>query len=384
MQQAQLPPVGFQTEILFGDKPYMKPLYDSGFLDCSDDEACQMLADIEKGVFDWINAKSFLDKYPRLPVHNSFSQTIWQCCPGLRESDFAECKRLIVDNRITKLDYIRCEVKTLVAMRYLYLLCFQTIDNPPGNSQKVECCLLLLEAVSRYVETAGQGIDRYYNFLNPVLEYIHSSLQRDDFGGVSPDDKIQRRIKRPMVRSFPLADVFPGFMAQYDSKYKRYNVSTKPHKTIDATDSASSNGAFAPWWKVECCWESVQLDYRCYCRSLDLPKDLKDTLVQADAVQLAGFLIDNLDLRLNKAVEGTVPVLSARNGLVSWSARKIVQAEYLCLFRDLLQNKQFRICPICKLVFTVQGRGVTRVYCNNHTRNQIEYYKRRISKPHAE
>ena len=203
----------------------------------------------------------------------------------------------------------------------------------------------------------------------------------DGSGDIKSDDEIKRKIrftiKCPRFRAFPLADVFPGFVTKYEPKYKRYDVSTKPHKTMKATEASHSNGPFAPWWTVESCRESVQLDYRIYCRSLDLPEEIKDILVKADSVRLAGFIIDNLDPRLNKAVENTVPVLSARKGLVSWSSRSLLRAEYLCLFRDLISSKQYRICPICKSIFLVEGRGVTRMYCKNHNRNQIDYFNRR-------
>lgn len=380
MIQSQFPPVGFQAEILFGGQPYTTPLYESGFLNCSDEDACQMLAEKDNcGRKNKTAAERYLCKCIPSPPRYSIVHTLRRCCPELSESVYEECCRIIDDNVLTELEYMRCEIRTLVAMRYLYLLCLQTIKDQSDVRNKVECCLSLLEAVTQYVESATKGKNRFFEYLNSVLNYIQSQV--DGCECISSNGEIRRIIRgtvnRQRVCAFPVADIFPGFIAKYEPKYKRYDVRTKPHKTMKATEADYSNRPFAPWWTVESCRESVQLDYRIYCRSLDVPEDIRDILIQSDSVRLAGFIIDNLDPRLNKAVENTVPVLSARKGLVSWSARTTLQAEYLCLYRDLISNKQFRICPICKSVFAVEGRGVTRMYCKNHNRNQIDYFNRR-------
>lgn len=383
MSESNNPPVGFQAEITYKGLPYTEPLIDSGFLDISVSDACHVLSNIENRGIEppyskfIVTPNRFYQKYPLGEKGNSsILQVFRSSCPWLKIENIDEYTSLIENNKCTEYQYIRFTLLTLLAMRDLYVLCLQTLREQ-SNDRPIVQCLSLLEFVHRYNFAEVQGENILFGYVTPLLEHIQSCGGKNE--KIPKAEDVFRNL-RPLFRRqsplFPLADVFPKFIERYGQKYKQYDLCVKTYTTKRNHMAFSGEGINVPWWAAEKCKEAVQLDYHLFCRSLDIPEDVRTILFKPDAVKLADNILNNLDKRLNKAIEQTKPVISTKTGLVTWAATTIIQAEYLCLFRDLMTHKQFRICPICKSVFQVEGRGVTRLYCSKHSRNQIDYFNR--------
>lgn len=378
-------PIGFRADILFCNQPYEIPLYETDFLDCDDEKACQTLADIEISMrkssnmpHQNISAHVFLKKFIHSPYYSrgDMIQNILMYC-WLSEEEREECKRLADENSISTLEYVRCKIQSLAAMRYAYVLCLQTLREQADDTSSLVQCLKRLEAISKYADTLSQEEKRINSFVVPVLDFVRQRLDKAKKDETHIISEIKERIQVPARSNILLANVFPGFVERCEPKFGHYSLSTKPHKTADATEAAHGGGAYAPWWTVESCKEAVALEYGVYCRTLNLPEEIRSILLHKDAVQLASVILDELDSALNTIVEKTVPIISSKLGVISWSAKTLLQAEYLCLYRDIMTGKKYRICPICNAIFYVEGRGVTRQYCIRHNRNQIDYYLRR-------
>ena len=72
----------------------------------------------------------------------------------------------------------------------------------------------------------------------------------------------------------------------------------------------------------------------------------------------------------------TRPKLCTKEASIRWEAYSLDSAEYLSLYSELIQRKKYRICQICGNLFELSGRYKTKVYCDLHNANQIQYFNR--------
>lgn len=391
--------VAFRALILCCGQPYDKPLFESEFLETYNRFGSEAA---KKYILDPVNQRynSQLDVL-RKEVRREKDRN----CEGLLEqllhrSHFELKRELSPETKIiiqksyrkyalTPIEGLALQTEQIRAMRRCYYICLDVINSSyPRNS-----FFKILDSAREYYRIQFHAMEEYYRFIAPTLpETIEADRMNSENGNGLISQYYEKRIQaekenitherqstyrkghNTRKHGYQISKIFDTFVLSNKAKYANYEKTFALYKKKQPDGSRSS--VTIHFWENPAIQDKLSVEYIDFCRGKDLTADEKKIIRVQDSAALANIILDELDADLMQKLQLSHPVLCTKNGSLCWGTKYIRTAEFLCLFRDLMSKKEYRVCPICKAVFFVEGKGKTRRYCSNHTTDQIDYYNR--------
>lgn len=390
--------VAFQAKVLCKGEVYEDPLYDSDFKNIFYEEGSEIAKEYIIGSDnqkvgskysvwnDIVNQRFDEDSYSLYSRFRRVNLQGWKFLDE-QEKSINKVNELLIsslrNHSRSGIAGLAAMMESISSMRRIYYICLEIKDTPKVSKSMF---FSLLAAISDYYMGKLKHAEEACCFLNPSHEEIQEAekiLSRQRLSIMHYYNEIYTSWIKEIenLKGYQIAKTFADFVERVEPKYKTFEKQFVEYKK---KDKQGSNG-FKPivhFWEISSVYERLKFDFLEYCIELNLPDDQKKMLKKQDCVALADFFLDVLDEELMSKIKNSFPTICTKEGSVYWSADSRLTAEYLCLYRDLMSHKEYRVCPICKAVFYVEGRGVTRRNCPRHSRAQIDYYNRWKNKDH--
>lgn len=395
--------VGFQATVLYRGKSYDKPLFDSDFLSISDtaeqirfleNYSCNETSDNDARVYAWKHEAT-----RKISPSSSFLLAQWMSLDGMFISSTRGTIKSFSDfpfyeNAMTGIEEIVLQIEIINHLRRAYFPCISLLKDATRGSPTADI-FYLLNAIRQYYNSQLHFLEASKRIFYPALSEIiiadEDGLFSEEETAKYNSDFFERKRKEiTQQKGYSIADVFDDFVKQHGIEYSKYEMLLSPYQTKkDKVLEKTGNGAtqrpgtqeiHIPFWETRNpdLQERLRLGFIAHCKSSNLPEDLQQLIISRDIKALAAFCLDALDEQLMEKTKESQPMISTKKGELYWSANDPLTAEYLCLYRDLMQQRQFRVCPLCKAVFYVEGRNVNRTYCYGHTRRQVDYFYQKL------
>ena len=350
--KADVPSVGFRSVINLNGKEYEFPLYKKEIVKESD------LSDLGMRVRQKSSHSYFLFNHVLHPVLRDEME------PEINKQ-FRDCFR---KKAITQAEDIKYELKIINAMRATYYSCYCFSQEQHGRS-KVQIIFNTLSKVSMFRKVFRSAKNAEIGFISSYLESHDSdSLERFRTEYLKSEEK--------RLAAFSITDVFDDFDREYGEKYKAEYGYAFPysHKRDDNTIERN----IVNYWENETCHNALREDFWSFVGNYEsLDEKCRSALLSLNVTEVQNIILDALDEFLENNITGTSsPRISSRNSFVSWEAKDVKTAEYLSLYADLMSGRPHRACQLCGAIFELDGRSKKKLYCDKHTRNEIDYYNR--------
>ena len=352
--------VVFETEILYNGEKYDKPLYkEIG----AEEFAAAFENRFEKPIHKRSNRSRIRSDLIRMALQHSHNYSI-----------FEELKDEIMDPQRyeTELDRAICFRDEINAMRELYYAC---LDCGASEQPEIEQVFQLLFLSEHYYSRCKANVESEWSYFSSrVLEQAQIARQKE---------KAVEKYLSNLSGIKPMCTIYDDFcqtneetIYQYEYRFNdkfNTNIESFP-KELPLKQSTKMN-CYLYFWQNQKFSSELRALFWNYCRTLP-PTDIQDILFHRNIKAFSELILDVLDRRLEEALENTKPKLCTKDATIRWEANYLVTAEYLSLYRELVQRKKYRICPICGSLFELSGRYKTKAYCDLHNANQIQYYNR--------
>lgn len=271
----------------------------------------------------------------------------------------------------SELDDALCVQKEITAMRALYYACLDWGNNADPEIGKL---FQLLYLATQYYLSRKSNVESDWACVSPRIMDLPIVAERRDY-------QIERYMSG-ISGLEPLYAVYTGFCQQYEEvlrphQYRfngKFNANVHTSRTGELTEQTQNMSCQLYFWQDAKFSPELRELFWDYCRSLP-PSDVQIVLLQ-DTSALVRLILGALDKQLEIALKQSTPTISTNDASVRWQADTWETAEYLCLYRDLVSRKQYRICPICDALFEVSAKYRTKRYCDMHDANQIQYFNR--------
>ena len=292
---------------------------------------------------------------------------------------------------LTPIEGLALLMGQIQALRKCYYTCIDTIKFKYPRSSFFP----ILYFTSEYYRTQLHALAEYYRFLSPTLpeiieadrlnkenghrtisQYYTRCIQIEKEDITHERQTTYREHHNSRKTGYQMSKVFNAFVENKRSKYANHGLTFSRYNKSGRQQNTSDSNITIHFWENASIQDRLRFDFIDFCSDKDLTDAEKKIIAEQDSVALANIILDELDEDLMQELQLSSPVISTKNGSLCWDAKYLKTAEYLCLFRDLMSQKEYRVCPICKAVFFVEGRGKTRKHCKNHTADQIDYYNR--------
>lgn len=237
----------------------------------------------------------------------------------------------------------------IVLLRRCYYACRNVSNSGPQTLQKIK----LMHLITKTAQTIPQ-------LTKNRISYIQKA---DDY------DLYFNYMMRPYrsLYNSPYADFYNRFPEQsYQNRYGR-SISTRLN---------DMNGVH--YWF----FDNPESEAEAEDTIRRMAKETADPVVQSEmdvstpAYEVASSILHILDDLTMRMAAPIVTRLDSRNRFVSWKAYTVEQALYLYMISEILTRRDVKECRICGNSF-ISSRD-TKLYCQNHTRSQINYYNRLI------
>lgn len=343
--------VSFKAEIQWNEKPYTNPL----FLITDEKDFISALSDrLPEG--KWQARSIRLTNILSHPHGIRFEIEKAVSLQTLRNA-------LRSDEVETELKHFRCISNVINDMRAIYYSC---LDKTQPDSQDIETVFQILFYAAQYYDSVRLNIESMWSF----------ALQKDMIAISQLAIYRQKAIRRYLddYKQFELFySIYHGFVDANTEIIKEYEYAFRKHHTEKYRQS------YVYFWRNRAFFKELRELFWDYCRKLP-DSNTKTILFKRDVISLKACVLDSLDILLQNELKSSSPCICTKDGTVKWCAKSLENAEYLCLFSDLIRNKKYRVCPICGSIFEVNQRYHTQIYCSMHTATQIQYYNRKRNK----
>ena len=318
--------------------------------------------------------KPILDRSERSRNRSDMMRTILQHTRNL--SVFAEYQNEIMHPQRyeTDLDRVLCFKSEINAMRALYYAC---LDLDANELPRIEQIIELLFLVEQYYSKCQRNIESEWLYFSPdVLEQPPIARQKS---------QAVAKYLSNLSSLEPLRDTYVGFLHKYrvvlePHEYyfnEKFNTNVEPPKEGQSSNQPAMQCCLHFWQRPKFADELRKLLWD-YYRGLP-HSDIQDIILNEDIKILSELILDTLDGRLEDVLRESRPTICTKHASVRWQADSLESAEYLALYSDLVQRKQYRICRICGALFEVPTRYKTKLYCDRHNANQKQYHNRKMN-----
>ncbi len=393
--------VAFQARVLYRGNAYDNPLYDSEFLEIYKNQGSERAKEyiLSNGFSSskvdfalWQGyTKSKYDHRSQRRYHfftTTTGQQMFSWLPQLK-SLFHESFQ---SHALSGIDGIALYMETICAMRSCYYSCISAKREPSSTSS----FFALLYAASCYYQAQIHAIEEHFRYFSPQFqevieadnilsgskfsfsfsEYYKTQVSEATKQIGSGKEFIYGLKRRSRKSGYQIVKVFDAFIEWNKIKYEKYDRVFGEYKTKRKHPTTTSTTI--RFWDNPMAHEHLRLEFIAFCLTQDLTDEEKGIIRSQDCKALADLFLDELDAQLIVEIERSSPYICTKDGSLCWNTDSLPIVEYLCLYRDLMSQKEYRVCPICKSIFYVEGKGVSRKYCPRHTRDQVDYYKRRL------
>ena len=355
--------VAYKAEVLYKGEKYDEPLFKI----------------VDQALFEATFEKRF-----GKPVHQRSNRSSTYCSELIRlnryfrerYSEFEDLKADIMSplRYETELDRALCFKDEINAMRDLYYAC---LDCETSDRTDTEQIFQLLFLSAHYYSKCKVNVESAWSFFSAnVLDHPLVAKQKKRaiskyLSGISGIYSLGTIYNDFSQRN-------EGILHQYEYRFNgKFNANTNieaPLKENPPKRSARMN-CYLYYWQNQKFSSDLRGLFWNYCRTLP-PSEIQEILFNRKTKELSELILDVLDRRLESALEDTRPQLCTKDATVRWEAGSLEAAEYISLYCELVQRKKYRICPICGSLFELSGRYKTKVYCDLHNANQIQYFNR--------
>lgn len=343
---SDMPSVGFRSVINMNGKEYESPLYKK-----------EIVKDSDLVALGVSNKKKSSHSQFLIARVRSFGL-------GLEEQ-IRSCFR---ENAITEAEDIKHTLTIINAMRATYYSC-DCLSPVQRRHNEIRIIFSTLSRASTFRAV-------FRDAKNAELEFIDAFLEEHVSESVERFRNRQLEELETELSAFSIVDVFDDFDKEFGEEYKAKYGYAFPysHKRDDNTIERN----VVNYWENETCHKSLREDFRKFVDHYEkLNPKCRLALYDLDVTGIQDIILDALDEVLQDNITWTsFPRISSRNSFVTWEAKDVKTAEYLSLYADLMSGRAHRVCPICGAIFALDGRSNKKLYCDKHTRNEIDYYNR--------
>lgn len=358
--------VVFKTEIMYGGKKYEEPLYKIS----------------DRDLF----TSKFKKRSGRRP--GQMCHQLWALSYNIqlmiRSIDLVDSglDRTKLEHEIrhprqikTELDnafFIQTEIN---AMRALYYACLDWDESP---NTEIEQMFQLLFLSTQYYSACRERVVSDWNCVSSYVMEIPQVLQR-------MDHDIESYLS-PIADLEFLYSVYTDFHQQYEETLRahehrfneKFNSNTKTARNGVLDEEAPNMSCYIYFWQSKKFSEELRGLFWYFCQHLPT-SDMQATLFNMDVRELVTQILNALDKQLEEKLKESRPTICTIDTSVRWQANSLEAAEYLCLYSDLVHRKKYRICPICGALFELTAKYKSKLYCDLHDANQIQYYRRKLN-----